>query len=192
MLFTFFKGFIVGTIYTIAGYYTGMRNSANYRLLLFLLLSVIFLTSCEPEPLPVSETCMDGECQAYLELPGYQDNNGFYHIDLDWTGEHYPRFNILVDAPLTTKDFWYNGAPVVQAHFDTDTYWQFQNDNLPVVQPSRIYLSKYSESRASGKRIVGPFPPEMEGDTIEIYATVWWEAGINTKGRKVFAKFIVE
>lgn len=159
---------------------------------LIVLVFLLLLASCEPEPVPPSNTCVDGTCSASLSLPGYQDVNGYYHIDLDWTGEHYPRFNIIIDAALTSKDYWYNNTPVIQAHFDTDTTWEFQNDIIPVVQPSRVMLSKYSDSRASGVRIVGPFPPEMEGDTIEIKATVWWEAGIQTKGREITAKFIVE
>ena len=150
------------------------------------------LLSCTPEEVLEYPTCSDAECGAFLIFPTEKDENGYYHVDLDWNGEHYPRFNVLVDAATTSEDFWYNGSPVVQATFDTNTTWNFQNDVLPIVQRTRIYLSTYSSTRMQGKRIVGPIPPEMEGDTIDISATIWWEAGQYTKGREVFAKFIVE
>ena len=43
-----------------------------------------------------------------------------------------------------------------------------------------------------GKRIVGPFPPEMEGDTINIKAVIFWDAGINYLEKEISIDFIVE
>ncbi len=165
----------------------------NVSLFFLLLLLVSFMfTSCSKEEFTAAPTCYSGDCSASLVFSQKQDENGFYHVSLNWNGQYYPRFSILVDAATTNADYWYNGSPVVQATFDTDTTWEFQNDELPIVQSDRILLSKYSEARVSGKRILGPFPPEMKGDTIQIKATVWWEAGMETKGREIFAKFIVE
>lgn len=161
-------------------------------LLMVVLLLTFMLTSCTKEEFNAIPTCSTGVCDASLIFSQEQDNNGFYHIDLNWDGQYYPRFSINVDASTTSRNYWYNDSPVVQASFETDTTWEFQNDVLPVVQSDRIMLSMYSELRVSGKRILGPFPPEMKGDTIQIKATIWWEAGMETKGREVFAKFIVE
>lgn len=154
--------------------------------------TLILLSSCSKEDIIEYNTCSDGECSAFLIFPTEKDINGYYHVDLEWDGEFYPRFDVLVDAATTNRDFWYNGSPVVQATFDTNTTWNLQYDVLPVVQRTRIYLSSYSSTRMQAKRIVGPIPPEMKGDTIQIMATVYWEAGQGTKGREIFAKFIVE
>jgi len=182
---------IVLFVITLYRAYREDGNPTNINMFLGLLLLLALTCSCTVDEYSY-HTCMDNSCNAVLEVPGTLDSNGYYHIDLDWNGENYPRFNILVDASLTNRDFWYNNSPVIQASFETDTFWKLGNDILPIVQSDRVMLSKYSETRASGKRILGPFPPEMKGDTIEVAATVWWEAGIDTKGREILVKFIVE
>lgn len=187
MLFTFFKGFVIGAAYAFV-FRVFFKPLKDFFILLILL---GFLTSCEKEELS-TPTCIGNDCSASFNVPGIQDSNGFYHIDLDWNGIHYPRFTIDVDASITDPWYWYNGIPAVQANFYTETTWQFNYDILPVVQGARINLRKYSDTRASGKRTVGPFPPEMEGDTIELSSRIWWEAGVNTKYEDFSIKFIVE
>ena len=156
---------------------------------LFLL---ILFASCSKED-DIPQVCYDGSCDARLEIPGNLDENGYYHIDLNWNGQYYPRFSIDTYADATDPYWWYNDQPVVQANFYTDTTWKFQNDVLPIVQQNRIYLSSKDKSNTLyGKRIVGPFPPEMQGDTIEIKAVIFWDAGINYKEKEISIKFIVE
>jgi len=187
MLFIFIKGLFIGAIYGTISYILYF----NTKRFLLLVSSLVLLTSCTKEEVS-TPTCINNDCSAQLSIPGQLDVNGFYHIDLDWTGDHYPRFSIDIDATITDPWYWYNGIPSVQANFYTEDTWQFNHDILPVVQGARVYLRKYSEERASGKRIVGPFPPEMEGDTIEISSRIWWEAGMATKYKDFSIKFIVE
>ena len=158
---------------------------------LLLLFTTLLLLSCDKEEI-TTPTCIDGDCSASFDIPGELDENGFYHIILDWEDIHYPRFNIEIDATITDSWYWYNGEPAVQANFYTESTWKFNYDIIPLVQGARVNLKKYSEDRAYGRRIVGPFPPETKGDTIEISSRVWWEAGMNTKYKDFSIKFIVE
>ena len=68
---------------------------------------------------------------------------------------------------------------------------QYKNSIVPIVQETGIYLKKYfpgslyqpadeykpEDGMLWGKRIVGPVPRYMKGDTIKVYAQVFWEAG---------------
>lgn len=156
-----------------------------------LVLLILFASCSKDDSIP--QVCYDGTCDARLEIPGELDDNGYYHIDLEWNGQYYPRFSIDTYADATDSYWWYNDQPVVQANFYTDTTWKFQNDVLPIVQQNRIYLSSKDKSNILyGKRIVGPFPPEMQGDTIQINAVIFWDAGINYKEKEISIKFIVE
>lgn len=167
-------------------------NPTNINLFfLLLLLFTVFFTSCTKEEI-VTPTCINNDCSAQFYIPGELDSNGFYHIELEWDNQYYPRFTIDIDATITDPWYWYNGVPAVQANFHTEDTWEIGNDILPVVQGARVYLRKYSDTRAKGKRIVGPFPPRMKGDTIEISSRVWWEAGMQTKYEDFSLKFIVE
>jgi len=156
-----------------------------------LVLMLAMFASCSKDDIP--QVCYDGSCDASLELPGNIDSNGYYHIDLDWNGEYFPRFSIDVYADATDPYWWYNETPVAQANFYTDTTIDVGYDVIPVVQSSRVNLSSRDKSNTLyGKRIVGPFPPEMKGDTIEVRAVIFWDAGINYKEKELFIKFIVE
>lgn len=140
----------------------------------------------------VPEVCTGGECEAVYNLDYPIDQNGYYHVDLDYTQKYYPRFNIEVTANQTEPYWWYDGQPVVQANFETDTYWQFQNDVIPVVQPNRVYLSRISGEFMSTKRVVGPIPPHLQGDTIMISSSCFWDAGENYIKKNYFLKIILE
>lgn len=141
------------------------------------LVLLLLFSSCSIEEALDPPTCYGGECNATFTVEGELDSNGYYHVDLDFTQQYYPRFDILIDATPTDPWWWYNEVPVVQANFYTEDTWEFQNDILPVVQPNRVYLSQKSKFSMTGKRIVGPIPPEMQGDTITIEPEVFWEAG---------------
>ena len=156
-----------------------------------LVLMLAMFASCSKDDIP--QICYDGSCDATLELPGNIDSNGYYHIDLEWNGEYFPRFSIDIYADATDPYWWYNETPVAQANFYTDTTIDVGYDIIPVVQSSRVNLSSRDKSNTLyGKRIVGPFPPEMKGDTIEVRAVIFWDAGINYKEKELFIKFIVE
>lgn len=156
-----------------------------------LVLMLAMFASCSKDDIP--QICYDGSCDATLELPGNIDSNGYYHIDLEWNGEYYPRFSIDIYADATDPYWWYNETPVAQANFYTDTTIDVGYDIIPVVQSSRINLSSRNKSNTLyGKRIVGPFPPEMKGDTIDVKAVIFWDAGINYKEKEISIKFIVE
>ena len=64
-----------------------------------LVLMLAMFASCSKDDIP--QVCYDGSCDASLELPGNLDSNGYYHIDLDWNGEYFPRFSIDVYADAT-------------------------------------------------------------------------------------------
>lgn len=156
-----------------------------------LVLMLAMFASCSKDDVP--QVCYDGSCDATLELPGNIDSNGYYHIDLEWNGEYFPRFSIDIYADATDPYWWYNETPVAQANFYTDTTIDVGYDVIPVVQSSRVNLSSRDKSNTLyGKRIVGPFPPEMKGDTIDVKAVIFWDAGINYKEKEISIKFIVE
>lgn len=156
-----------------------------------LVLMLAMFASCSKDDIP--QVCYDGSCDASLELPGNLDSNGYYHIDLEWNGEYFPRFSIDIYADATDPYWWYNETPVAQANFYTDTTIDVGYDVIPVVQSSRVNLSSRDKSNTLyGKRIVGPFPPEMKGDTIDVKAVIFWDAGINYKEKEISIKFIVE
>lgn len=148
--------------------------------------------SCSKEELRFAPICEGGDCNAIFELNYPQDANGYYHVELDFEQQYLPRFDIEVNASSTSQDYWYNNSPVVVAAFDTDTYWQFQYDELPVVQGTNVYLNRQDTGRMYGKRIVGPIPPEMIGDTINIYPQIMWDAGNAYEIKDFSIKIIIE
>ena len=186
-------------------------------LLLFLLVGCQSIDELQPTYDP----------EAYMLFPDYypylaeQDENGYTHVDLDWTGEYLPYFPIDVVADELPDG-------ITSAEFDSDTYWmlgdslaftiplyspfegletyqgtpipvrdtiiylnQFEGTVLNIVQDDRIYFSFNALGFAS-RRIVGPFPPALEGDTINIFMKVTWEEGNSYIQKHYSEKFIVE
>lgn len=194
---------------------------------LILFTSIALLFSCSKEELL---TACVGDCEVYLEMPGRLDENGYYHVKLDWNRDYYPYFPVDIYASPTVPELRYNDVPVVMAQFDTDTYWvlgeevtykvnyynpfesQWTSNNtiLPtevtdvvvnlfkglkvfVVQNTFIYFSNTkSNETLYTRRIVGPFPPYMQGDTIQIDGRIFWEAGNFSELKKISSKFIIE
>ena len=73
----------------------------RFTLFLFTLLAL----SCSKTD-DISSPCMSGDCDARLILNYPQDTNGYYHVDLNFNAEYYPRFNIFVEynlAPIFVK-----------------------------------------------------------------------------------------
>ena len=192
--------------------------------------SLILLTafsSCEKETF--SPYCESGDCNASIESTFTKDSNGYYHAELDWTSEYYPYFSLDIYADKTSWEYRYNNESIVQAQFDTDSYFvlndsvaftinlyqpwqglwtyngtpipyenttiylsQFDGTIVPVVQNTSIYFSDDEEGRFSTKRVVGPFPPTMIGDTISIYMKVRWDVGESLIKDHYVEKFIIE
>ena len=185
------------------------------------------LSSCEKETF--SPPCESGDCNASIESTFVKDSNGYYHAELDWTSEYYPYFSLDVYADRTSWEYRYNDESIVQAQFDTDSYFvlndsvaftislyqpwlglwtyngtpipyenttiylsQFDGTIVPVVQNTSIYFSDDEEGRFSTKRVVGPFPPTMIGDTISIYMKVRWDIGESLIKDHFVEKFIIE
>tara|TARA_R100000805_G_C3542993_1_gene57437 strand:- start:24 stop:647 length:624 start_codon:yes stop_codon:yes gene_type:complete len=80
------------------------------------------LVSCTIEEI-LPPPCVDGDCNAEMVFPVQADENGYYHIELDWTGEYLPYFNVDVFASKLDDYYAYNGVHNVEARFDSDTYW---------------------------------------------------------------------
>ena len=184
------------------------------------------LASCEVEPIAL-ETCPGG-CDAQILFPVQVDDNGYYHMKLDWDGEYLPWFAVNVEATPVDESYRYNGSSVVEARFDSDTSW-ILGDNLVIQQPLFTPFGDYTSSylpiptswvdvelpqykgeeiniaqntgiyfterggKLYSKRILGPFPPSMIGDTITVYMRVNWDAGQHSLVKDHFSqKFIVE
>ena len=191
-----------------------------------ILILLVLFASCSKDALP--EACSGG-CDARMELPGYLDSNGYYHVDLDFNGTYLPRFSIDVFATPILPEYQYNEISVVSAEFDSDTFWKlgenliykiayynpfssnytsssvlpsrieeltldiFAGQEINIVQNTEIYFKENKPSQELyTKRIVGPFPPQIVGDTITIFAEIYWEAGNQSKFQYLEEKFIVE
>jgi len=158
-----------------------------HLLVLFLLL---FFASCSKDPL-LPYTCENNDCSAYFEVNAALDSNGYYRVKLNYGGEYYPWFSIDVFATRTNQYWWYNDIPVVEAEFTGDKYIELPYETVPVVQETQIYLSGKQEL-LYGKRIIGPIPPSMKGDTLVVNAEIYWDAGNNSKFQNYSFKFILE
>lgn len=190
-------------------------------------LCVLFLTSCEPTDL-FSPTCETGDCDASILFYSNQDSNGYYHVELDWTGEYLPYFFVDVFASKTSEQWRYNDESVATALFDSNTSWfigdtlvvqqsyyspfgyttqngvplpagyndvnltQFEGTEVNIAQNTHLYFDEKEEGFTT-RRYLGPFIPQMIGDTITIYMRVNWDAGDHSITKSDYVeKFIVE
>ena len=190
------------------------------------LLLIVFTHACTKPPL-TPDTCPGG-CDAQMIFPSNKDQNGYYHVELDWDREYLPYFHLDAVASKVDPHYHYNGIGVVSAEFDSNTTWilgdslvysnptynpftgnyssagamipinvnevvmsQFAGTELNVVQSTSVYFSDNGKNLKS-KRIVGPFPPQMIGDTITIYMEIFWDAGMQSILREYSEKFIVK
>jgi hypothetical protein len=199
-----------------------------YKILFFLFCGCLFI-SCEKEKVK-PPLCPSGDCIANLILPSTPDQNGFYHMKLDWTRDFYPYFFVDIQASPTSPSYRYNELSVVTANFDSDTYWvigenlvvqqsyyqpfspettytnssilpsqvtnlvlnQFAGIKVNVAPPTTVYF-KHKGNIMVSRQGIGPFPPEMIGDTITLYMKVYWDGGSKSELRDDYSKkFIVE
>ena len=69
---------------------------------------------------------------------------------------------------------------------------QYTGTELNIAQGTKLYFSK-KNGKLKTRRVLGPFPPAMKGDTITLYMKVYWEAGPLSFTKDDFSqKFIVE
>ena len=89
---------------------------------------LLLLVGCLPEDIYVEEEFLyEGryEPEALMVFPTDKDENGFYHIELDWNREYYPYFNVDIEADKLSRD-----ESIISARFDTDTYWVMKTQLL--------------------------------------------------------------
>ena len=85
----------------------------------------------------------------------------------------------------------YDGVPI--PYEDTTIYLnQFEGTIVPVVQDTQIYFSEDELGNFTTKRVVGPFPPSMIGDTISIFMKMRWDIGDILEKDSYIEKFIIE
>ena len=87
----------------------------NYKKLLVLLLTWT-IVSCTKENVK-PPLCPDGNCDGSVFAPYPKDSNGYYHVDLDFSSEYLPRFDIFIEADDVDPFYFYNDMGVVQAAF---------------------------------------------------------------------------
>jgi hypothetical protein len=166
-----------------------------------LVLLTVFTVSCSQEEINPS-LCPDGNCDGALYVPFPKDSNGFYHVDLDFNGEYLPRFDIYIEGDDVDPFYYYNDMGVVQAAFQSDSYWLMENGvQVDLIQDTTIYLNnspsnnEYIPSQVGkkwGKRIAGPIHPQFLGDTITIRAEIYWDGGSKSMSQLFEEKFIIE
>ena len=114
----------------------------------------VVLSSCDMgDSSTQKDVCVTGDCEGEMVLNYTQDQNGYYHVPLDWTGAFYPRFNMYVEGSMTSSHCKYNDVSVVYSYFDTDTYWVL-GDSLTVVLPlyspwESLYTNHYWDNPLS-------------------------------------------
>ena len=162
------------------------------------LLTLLILSCTKPDD-DFSSPCLSGDCDARLILNYPQDDNGYYHIDLDFNGEYYPRFDIFVEADDMYPEYQYNGVTVIEARFDTDTFWTVNGDvnfTLPLYNPW-LSLTQYNgtpiptdEVDVSLNFLDGYVLPVVQRDT-RIYLSDDCYGGCEEQPSKLYGKRIV-
>ena len=156
--------------------------------LVVLFLMLLFASCTKDDVYP--NTCLGGDCNASFDIRYPLDENGYYHVVLDYSGSYYPRFNVDVYVNPTNSHYWYNETSVVSVEFTGNKYIQLPMERVPVVQETLLYLS--GTEKLYTKRIIGPIPPQIKGDTLSVNVEVYWDAGDQSVYKNYFLKFILE
>lgn len=101
--------------------------------------------------------------------------------------------DLVIQQPLYTPfgNYTSNGVPIPSSWVDVNLP-QYKGQEVNIAQNTSLYFSEKNGSLYS-RRILGPFPPTMVGDTITVYMRVFWEAGEQSLLKDDFSqKFIVE
>lgn len=150
----------------------------------FSLLAVLFCIS-------TAFTSNPNTLNANFYVKGQMDSNGYIHMKLPWNGEFLPRFTIGIEADQSPVR--YNGSSVVTAKASSDASWDGGVYGvIDVVQSTTLYLSPDKNGKAYSKRIVGPIPPQMKGDTLLVNMEIVWDLGKSEEKKNFLLKFIVE
>ena len=101
--------------------------------------------------------------------------------------------DLVIQQPLYTPfgNYTSNWLPIPTSWVDVELP-QYEGEEINIAQNTSLYFSEKNGALFS-KRVLGPFPPTMIGDTITVYMRVLWEAGNQTFIKDDFSqKFIVE
>ena len=87
---------------------------------------------------------------------------------------------------------WTSTGGALPTHWKNLNLSQFSGTVVNIAQNTSIYFKK-NDKNLTSKRILGPFPPHIKGDTITIFMEVTWDAGDLSVTKSDFQeKFIVE
>ena len=90
-----------------------------------------------------------------------------------------------------TGDWNQSGSPLPVGWQDISLN-QFAGIEVNIAQPTTIYFSKKGQAMES-RRVLGPFIPQMIGDTITVAMKVQWDAGMYSVTKDNYIeKFIIE
>ena len=172
----------------------------RYFKILVVFLAVITVSCTEDELNP--SLCPDGLCDGKVFIPFPKDSNGYYHVDLEFTDQYFPRFDLFIEGDDVDPYYYYNDIGVVQAAAQSDAYWTLENGvTVDLVQDTTIYLNNSpqnteytpsSTNRKWAKRIIGPVHPQFIGDTIKINVEIYWDGGSNAKSQFITESIIIE
>lgn len=100
----------------------------KYIIFIFALLNI----GCEKQE-SMAPFCTSGDCNATLILNYPQDENGYYIVDLDFNEAFqlgfWPTFDVYIEADdINSQHRFYDGNRIVEAVFDSDTFWTSSND----------------------------------------------------------------
>ena len=119
------------------------------------LISIICLFACSKEVMLDSYPCIDGDCNALIQLdplvsPGvYQDDNGYWNIE--YNGINY--FTIETQLDEVVDEYVVNNIPLVEVGYDSDTWVAF--DSLSFTVPTYSYLSWFTNGEFNNPIPVG-------------------------------------
>jgi hypothetical protein len=158
-----------------------------------LILTALSCTSNEDIYIAITEisieepVCQGGICDADVIFPIESDENGYYHVPLDWSREYYPYFSVDIEAIPTSPSYYYGDSPVVKARFNSDTTWVI-GDTLVVKQD---YFNPFDSEWTSSN---GPLPTYSENLDLTQFKGIVVNVAQNTtiyfskKGPKMYSK----
>lgn len=151
----------------------------------------------------------------HVRLDWNQEYYPYFSVDVEadpTSPEYYYNGDPVVTAQFDSDTAWVIGDTLVmkQAYYKPftgewtstggalPTHWknldltQFKGTIVNIAQNTHIYFKK-NGNKMTSKRVLGPFPPHLKGDTITLYMEVMWDAGDNSVRKPYFLeKFIVE
>lgn len=101
--------------------------------------------------------------------------------------------NLVISQPYYTPfgNYTSTGLPLPAGWTDVNLT-QYEGEKINIAQPTGLRFSKKG-SKLKSRRYLGPFIPEMIGDTITVYMRVFWDAGDHSVLKDHYEqKFIVE